>query len=153
MTVTAQGADFSGAGAAIAGTTPRALALARELARALGMLPVEIAEADRPAYHAAASIASNFLITLEAAAERIGAAVGLEREQLVPLVRATVENWSRLGPERALTGPVARGDEATVARQRAAVEEVAPELLPLFDELVTATRALAAARDREVQAA
>jgi predicted short-subunit dehydrogenase-like oxidoreductase (DUF2520 family) len=153
MTVTAQGADFSGAGAAIAGTTPRALALARGLARALGMLPVEIAEADRPAYHAAASIASNFLITLEAAAERIGAAVGLEREQLVPLVRATVENWSRLGPERALTGPVARGDEATVARQRAAVDEVAPELLPLFDELVTATRALAAARDREVRAA
>ena len=153
MTVTAQGADFAGAGAAIAGTTPRALALARELARALGMLPVEIAEADRPAYHAAASIASNFLITLEAAAERIGAAVGLDREQLVPLVRATVENWSRLGPERALTGPVARGDEATVARQRAAVDEVAPELLPLFDELVTATRALAAARDREVQAA
>jgi predicted short-subunit dehydrogenase-like oxidoreductase (DUF2520 family) len=153
MTVTAQGADFSGAGAAIAGTTPRALALARGLAGALGMLPVEIAEADRPAYHAAASIASNFLITLEAAAERVGAAVGLEREQLVPLVRATVENWSRLGPERALTGPVARGDEATVARQRAAVDEVAPELLPLFDELVTATRALAAAGDREVQAA
>jgi predicted short-subunit dehydrogenase-like oxidoreductase (DUF2520 family) len=117
------------------------------------MLPVEIAEADRPAYHAAASIASNFLITLEAVAERIGAAVGLEREQLVPLVRATIENWSRLGPERALTGPVARGDEATVARQRAAVDEVAPELLPLFDELVTATRALAAARDREVRAA
>ena len=86
------------------------------------MRPVEVAEADRAAYHAAASIASNFLVTLEAAAERIAAAVGLEREQLVPLVRATVENWARLGPERALTGPVARGDEATVARQRAAVD-------------------------------
>ena len=142
MTVTAQGADFSGAGAAIAGTTSRGCALARELARALGMNPAEIAEADRAAYHAAASIASNFLITLEAAAERIGAAVGLERDQLVPLVRATVENWSRLGPARALTGPVARGDDATVARQREAVAEVAPELLALFDELVTATRAL-----------
>jgi len=147
MTVTAQGADFSGAGAAIAGTTPRALALAGELARALGMRPAEIAEADRPAYHAAASIASNFLITLEAAAERIGAAVGLEREQLVPLVRATVENWSRLGPERALTGPVARGDNATVARQREAVVEVAPDLVPLFDQLVAATRALSANRE------
>ena len=149
MTVTAEGADFAGAGAAIAGSTSRALHFAREIAHALGMRAVEIAEADRAAYHAAASIASNFLITLEAAAERVAGAAGVEREQLVPLVRATVENWARLGPERALTGPVARGDEATVTRQRAAVEEVAADLLPLFDALADATRALAATRDRE----
>jgi predicted short-subunit dehydrogenase-like oxidoreductase (DUF2520 family) len=142
MTVTAQGAVFAGAGAAIAADTRRGLALAAELAHALGMRPVEIAERDRPAYHAAASIASNFLVTLEAAAERVGAAVGVERELLVPLVRASVENWASLGPERALTGPVARGDEATIARQRAAVEEVAADLLPLFDTLVQATRDL-----------
>ena len=124
------------------------------------MRAVEVAEHDRAAYHAAASIASNFLVTLEAAAERVAAAAGVEREQLVPLVRATVENWARLGPERALTGPVARGDELTIARQRAAVEDAAPDLVPLFDELVAATRALAAARDshapapdREVQPA
>jgi predicted short-subunit dehydrogenase-like oxidoreductase (DUF2520 family) len=153
MTVTADGADFAGAGAAIAGSTPRALDCAGEIAHALGMRPVEIAEADRAAYHAAASIASNFLITLEAAAERVAGAAGVERAQLVPLVRATVENWARLGPERALTGPVARGDDATVERQRAAVEEVAADLLPLFDALVDATRALATARDREVQPA
>jgi predicted short-subunit dehydrogenase-like oxidoreductase (DUF2520 family) len=149
MTVTMAGADFDGAGAAIAGTAPGALALARELAQALNMRPVEIAEADRPAYHAAASIASNFLITLEAAAERLGATVGLQREQLVPLVRATVENWARLGPERALTGPVARGDEGTIGRQREAVSEAAPELLPLFDSLVRATRELAAEREAQ----
>ena len=153
MTVTADGADFAGAGAAIAGSTPRALDCAGEIAHALGMRPVEIAEADRAAYHAAASIASNFLITLEAAAERVAGAAGVERAQLLPLVRATVENWARLGPERALTGPVARGDEATVERQRAAVVEVAADLLPLFDALVDATRALATARDREVQPA
>ncbi len=63
----------------------------------------------------------------------------------VPLVRATVENWAALGPERALTGPVARGDEATVARQRDAVAERVPELVPLFDALVEATRELARA--------
>jgi predicted short-subunit dehydrogenase-like oxidoreductase (DUF2520 family) len=117
------------------------------------MRPVEIADKDRAAYHAAASIASNFLITLEATAERIGAGVGLERAQLVPLVRATVENWARLGPGRALTGPVARGDEATIARQRAAVDEAAPELLELFDALLSATRALAARREREAMPA
>ena len=90
---------------------------------------MQIADEDRAAYHAAASIASNFLITLEAAAERLLATAGADRDLLVPLVRATVENWARLGPERALTGPVARGDEATVARQRAAVAERTPDLL------------------------
>jgi predicted short-subunit dehydrogenase-like oxidoreductase (DUF2520 family) len=143
MTVTADGARFVGAGAAIAGSTPRALALAARLASALRMSAVEVDEADRPAYHAAASIASNFLITLEAAAERLAERAGVDRALLVPLVRATVENWAAVGAERALTGPVARGDEATVRAQRAAIEEQAPELLELFDTLTEATRKLA----------
>ena len=151
MTVTAQGAEFAGAGAAIAGSTARALAVALELADALGMRAVEVLERDRIAYHAAASIASNFLITLEAAAEQLVSDAGVARDLLVPLVRATVDNWAALGAERALTGPVARGDERTVAAQRAAVEERAPELLELFDVLVSRTRALA--RDREAQPA
>jgi predicted short-subunit dehydrogenase-like oxidoreductase (DUF2520 family) len=132
-----------GAGAAVAGSTPRALALARGLARLLAMQPIEIAEADRAAYHAAACIASNFLVTLEAAAERVAATAGLSAELLVPLVRATVENWAALGPQAALTGPVARGDEPTIARQRAALAERVPELLELFDACVDATRRLA----------
>ncbi len=144
MSVTAQGADFRGAGAAIAAGSAPALRFAEELARALGLRPVEIAEGDRPAYHAAASIASNFLITLETAAERLAATAGIDRELLAPLVRATVDNWAELGGERALTGPVARGDETTVARQRAAVADRAPDLLGMFDALVEGTRALAA---------
>jgi predicted short-subunit dehydrogenase-like oxidoreductase (DUF2520 family) len=59
-------------------------------------------------------------------------------------VRAAVENWVRLGAADALTGPVARGDDGTVERQREAVEERAPDLLPLFDAMVEATRELAA---------
>ncbi len=141
MTVTPDGADFAGAGAAVAGSTARALTVARGLAAALGMRPVEIADADRTTYHAAASIASNFLITLEAAAERLAGGVGVDRALLAPLVRATVENWVNVGAERALTGPVARGDESTVAAQRAAVATAAPDLLSLFDTLVDATRA------------
>jgi predicted short-subunit dehydrogenase-like oxidoreductase (DUF2520 family) len=142
MTVTAEGTRFEGAGAAIAGSTPRAVSLATELATDLGMRPVVVADGDRAAYHAAASIASNFLVTLEAAAERVARSAGVDRELLVPLVRATVENWAALGPERALTGPVARGDDGTVARQRAAVADRAPDLMPLFDALVDATRTL-----------
>ena len=147
MTVTAAGAEFAGAGAAIDGSTPRALRLAREFAVMLGMHPVRVAPEDRPLYHAAASIASNFLVTLEAAAERLAADAGLERSRLVPLVRAAVENWATLGGERALTGPVARGDDATVARQRAAIEEHAPELVELFDALVETTRMIATRRE------
>jgi len=145
MTVTGVGdAGFAGAGCAVAGTSDRALATALALARRLGMVPFPVAEADRAAYHAAASLASNFLITLEAAAERLARSAGADRALLVPLVRATVENWATLGPERALTGPLVRGDEATVARQRAAIAERAPDLLRLFDALADATRSLAA---------
>ncbi len=143
MTVTRTGGDFRGAGAAIAGSTREALATARQLAEALGMQTVVVADADRSAYHAAASMASNFLVTLEAAAERLAQTAGVERALLVPLVRATVENWAALGPEGALTGPVARGDEATVEAQRAALAERSPELLELFDALVEATRRVA----------
>jgi predicted short-subunit dehydrogenase-like oxidoreductase (DUF2520 family) len=143
MTVTAEGARFAGAGCAVAGATPRALRAAVGLARALGMRAVEIADENRAAYHAAASVASNFLVTLEAAAERLAASAGADRELLVPLVRATVENWAAHGGKRALTGPLVRGDEATVARQRVAVAQRAPELLELFDALAEATRALA----------
>ncbi|MEA2348229.1 MAG: hypothetical protein QOG62_2016 [Thermoleophilaceae bacterium] len=138
---------FQGCGCAVAGSDSESLDAATALARALGMNPFEIADADRPAYHAAASVASNFLVTLEAAAEAIAAGAGLDpdtaRASLAPLVRASVDNWARLGPAQALTGPVARGDEPTVASQRAAVERVAPELADLFDSLLAQTRRLA----------
>jgi predicted short-subunit dehydrogenase-like oxidoreductase (DUF2520 family) len=140
-------AAFRGAGCAVAGATPEALAFAGRLARLLAMTPFEIDDDGRAAYHAAASVASNFTVTLLAAAERIAARAGLApheaRALLVPLVRRTVESVAELGPERALTGPIARGDHATVEAQRRALEDAAPELLELFDELVRHTRALA----------
>jgi predicted short-subunit dehydrogenase-like oxidoreductase (DUF2520 family) len=144
MTVTAQGATFAGATAAVAGASERALAAAGALARRLGMEPVHVADADRAAYHAAACIASNFLVTLEGVAERLARSAGLDREPLAQLVRATVANWAQLGAERALTGPIARGDEETIARQRAAIAERLPDELALFDALAAATRRLAA---------
>jgi len=149
MTVPADGpARLAGASAAVAGTTPRARGVAHQLALHLGLTPIDVADADRAAYHAAASLASNFLVTLEATAERLAASAGVERAALVPLVRATVENWASLGPERALTGPIARGDRETVVRQRAAIADRAPDLLPLFAALADATRALAIGADR-----
>lgn len=142
MTVTREGANFAGAGAAVAGSTPRALTIALTLADACSMNAVEIDDVDRAAYHAAASMASNFLVTLEDAAEIVIRTTGAERSILMPLIRATLENWGSMGVS-ALTGPIARGDEATVARQRAAIAERAPELAAMFDVLCDRTRSIA----------
>ena len=135
-------ARFAGAGCAVAGSTERALDTARALAAALGMRAVQVADQDRAAYHAAASIAANFLVVLEGAAERLAATAGVQRELLVPLARGALEDWARLGAADALTGPVVRGDEATIAVQRAAVAERTPELVEVFDVLLGASRAL-----------
>jgi predicted short-subunit dehydrogenase-like oxidoreductase (DUF2520 family) len=145
MTVPEGGqARFEGAGCAVAANSERARRVALGLAERLGLRAVEVHDDDRAAYHAAASIAANFLVTLEGQAERLAATAGVPRELLVPLARAALDNWAEKGAEQALTGPVARGDEATIARQRQAIEARAPDLLDTFDALVAASRVLAA---------
>jgi predicted short-subunit dehydrogenase-like oxidoreductase (DUF2520 family) len=89
-----------------------------DLARAMQMVPFRIADADRVGYHAAACIASNHLVALLAQVETctrvpVGA--------FLPLMQATLENVGELGPSAALTGPVARGDVATVRAHLAAI--------------------------------
>ncbi|OJU40717.1 MAG: hypothetical protein BGN97_05260 [Microbacterium sp. 69-10] len=138
---------FHGIGAAIAGRTPEAEHQAERLARALGAHPFHIDDAHRAGYHAAASIASNLVLTVLDAAEQVARASGIRsdeaRDLLTPLVTRTVENWRSHGAKSALTGPIARGDEQTVARQRAAITQQTPALLPLFDRLCDSARALA----------
>src|SRR4051794_38478620 len=135
-----------GAGAAIDGTSERALAVAGTLAARLGMIATRIAPCDRAAYHAAGAMASNFLVALEACAERLAATTGITRRQLAPLVLATAQQWAELGPEAALTGPIARGDAGTIERHRAAIAERTPELLPVWTELAAVSRAVAGRR-------
>ncbi|BAJ74010.1 uncharacterized conserved protein [Microbacterium testaceum StLB037] len=144
MTVTGAGTSFAGVTAALSATSPAAYAVASALTAALGMTGVEVLDTDRAAYHAAASIAANFLVTLEGMAEQLAATAGVEREALVPLVRAAVDNWAERGAAASLTGPISRGDAATIARQRQAVAERLPDRLALFDALIEATRELAA---------
>jgi predicted short-subunit dehydrogenase-like oxidoreductase (DUF2520 family) len=149
LSVVGAGARFAGATSAVDGSSPRATAVARALAERLGMRVSVIPPEQRALYHAAASAASNFLVTLEGMAEELAARVGLDREALVPLVRATVENWAEHGATGALTGPIVRGDVVTATRQRAAVADSAPEHLALWDALATATRDLATRRSPE----
>ena len=143
MTLSGDPDDLIGAWAAIDASDPLTLNLAEKLARQLKMYPVRIEPEDRIAYHAAAAIASNFLITLEAAAEQLAQTAGLPREALVPLVSRTVSNWADHGSERSLTGPVSRGDTETVESHRQAIEERLPHLLELFDQLRAATEQIA----------
>ncbi|MEO5817642.1 MAG: DUF2520 domain-containing protein [Gemmatimonadaceae bacterium] len=144
LSVVGGGARFAGATCAIDGNTPRALGVAKALACRLGMRWCVVPAGKRALYHAAASMASNYLITIESVAERLANEVGLDRAALVPLVRATFEQWTSIGARAALTGPIARGDEGTVERQRAAVASAAPDLLTLWDALADETRKLAA---------
>jgi predicted short-subunit dehydrogenase-like oxidoreductase (DUF2520 family) len=136
--------DPAGAPCAISGSSEDALAFARGLAERLGMRPFELDDELRAAYHAAAAIASNFLVTLEEAAVELLGRAGIEdgRELLAPLVLRTASNWAANGNE-ALTGPIARGDEATVERHLDALAELDPELLDSYRALAELTRRLA----------
>ena len=138
---------FHGVGAAIDGRNDDDREVATELALTLGMNPFTVT--DRAGYHAAASFASNFVLTVLDAAEQLANAAGVEnpRDMLAPLVRRTVDNWQRQGAAEALTGPIARGDDATVARQRAA----STGYTELFDALAAATREIADRRNPDTQ--
>jgi predicted short-subunit dehydrogenase-like oxidoreductase (DUF2520 family) len=144
MTVPDGNASLNGAPCAVAGSSPTALALAERLGAACGMRRIRIDDEDRAAYHAAASIAANYLLAVEDLATRVAEDAGLDRAALAPLVRAAVDAWQERGAAEALTGPVARGDDATVARQRAAIADRLPASdLELFDALTAATGRLA----------
>ncbi len=138
-------AGLAGAHCAIGGSTPAAREYASELGAALGMSPFEIPEESRAAYHAAAAIASNLFVALEESAAGLLRDAGIEdgRELLAPLVLRTAANWAERGPA-ALTGPIARGDLDTVAAHLAALEDVNPELIPVYTALAERARELAA---------
>jgi predicted short-subunit dehydrogenase-like oxidoreductase (DUF2520 family) len=126
--------QLDGAWAAVTGETDEALEVARWLAETLALHPFELADADKPLYHAGAAMASNFLVTLHAAAARLLEASSAPSEALVPLMTRTIENGF------VLTGPIARGDWSTVEAHLRALEERAPDLVPLYRALAEATR-------------
>jgi predicted short-subunit dehydrogenase-like oxidoreductase (DUF2520 family) len=126
--------QLDGAWAAITAETKEALEAARWLAETLGLQSFELADSDKPLYHAGAAMASNFLVTLHAAAARLLEESDAPSEALVPLMTRTIENGF------VLTGPIARGDWSTVEAHLRALEERAPDLVPLYRALAEATR-------------
>ena len=125
--------QLDGVYAAVTAETAQARDAAFELADLLGLQPFELAERDRALYHAGAAIASNYLVTLHRAAAEIFDEVGAPGEALRPLIQGVIDNGFEL------TGPIARGDWATVERHLGAIRKRKPRLEPLYRVLAEAT--------------
>jgi predicted short-subunit dehydrogenase-like oxidoreductase (DUF2520 family) len=125
--------QLDGAWAAVTAESDDARARGLWLAETLGLHPFMLADERRASYHAGASIASNFLVTLHQAASRLFEEAGAPPEALVPLMTRTIEN------DFDLTGPIARGDWETVERHRAALRGSGFE--EAYEALVEVTRA------------
>jgi predicted short-subunit dehydrogenase-like oxidoreductase (DUF2520 family) len=126
--------QLDGAWAAVTAESDEAREHGRELARTLRLNPFDLAEEARPVYHAAAAIASNYLVTLHRAATRLFEVAGAPPEALVPLMTRTIENGFEL------TGPIARGDWNTVDAHVRAIHDEVPELEPMYLALAEATK-------------
>lgn len=129
--------QFDGAFAAVTGETPEALEAGLALAALLDVRPFELADADRAAYHAAATMAASFLVTLRRAAGDLMDAAGAPPEALEPLMRRTIENGFRP------TGPFVRGDHGTIEAHLQAIAARRPQLERLYRALALATESLA----------
>jgi predicted short-subunit dehydrogenase-like oxidoreductase (DUF2520 family) len=120
---------------AITGEGP-AVVWAERIVRLVGGQALRIGAGQRPLYHAAAVMASNYVVGLIDAAVALMAAAGVQEDAalaaLQPLTQASVANAFRLGPSKALTGPIARGDLETVAAHLRALGEVSKSVEQLY---------------------
>jgi predicted short-subunit dehydrogenase-like oxidoreductase (DUF2520 family) len=118
---------------------PAAVKLARQIARALGGLPVQIAGGSKSLYHAAAAFAAGHVLAIEETAARLMMSTGVTRGEavraLLQLTRQVLENFERLGARAAWTGPLARGDHGVVAAHLAALQRFPREFTAAYAAL------------------
>lgn len=130
--------------------------VAETLVVEMGGEPVWVPESARALYHASLTIASNHLVTLvnDALSLLSRAGVAEPARLAAPLLSASLDNVLRLG-DGALTGPVSRGDVATVASHRETLRRSAPDVLPAYIAMArrTAERAHASGRLSDAQTA
>jgi predicted short-subunit dehydrogenase-like oxidoreductase (DUF2520 family) len=143
--------SFSGVGApqlegkvfAIEGDA-KAVRMARQIARALGGAPVQIDGGKKPLYHAGAAMAAGHVLAVVEAAARLLMSIGMNRREavraLLPLTRQVLQNFERLGPRAAWTGPLARGDYGVVEAHTKALQNAPKE----FSDAYAAVNRLAA---------
>lgn len=116
-----------------------AILLAKQIVNDLEGKSFHIAAEDKPLYHAAACIASNYLVSLIHFATGLYRRFGLSREDafqaLFPLIRGTLNNIDQLGPAQALTGPIARGDAPTIEGHLEKFKQVGEDEMDLYCKL------------------
>src|SRR5580704_8945441 len=127
-----------------------AVRMARQIARALGAVPVLIDGSKKPLYHAAGALAAGNVLALMEAATRLMTAAGMKRREamraLLPLTRQVLENFERLGPRAAWTGPLSRGDYGVVAAHTEAMKDLPAEFRQAY-EAVNRLAAVVLAQD------
>lgn len=130
----------------------RATGVLMSLARVVGGKPVRIAAEDKAIYHAAAAVTSNSLVAVALlGTEMLGTVPAFSKDPFGPLqslLRGTIRNMERLGPAKALTGPIVRGDIETVRAHIAALKRGNPRLLPAYRRAAGVTLAAAVACGR-----
>jgi predicted short-subunit dehydrogenase-like oxidoreductase (DUF2520 family) len=142
-------ADLQGVRFAIDAPPPLAEDLAR-LSRAVGGVPLSVPPEGRAVYHLGATLVSNYAVALVALAAQLWEMLGFDRASavgaLAPLLRGTAKNLVEVGLPDALTGPVVRGDAATLDRHLAELERLRPDLVPVYRALGRAALELAKER-------
>jgi len=144
-------ARFKGCFVALEGD-PETVATGKAVAQVLGSRPIAI-RGDKRAYHAAAVVASNYLIALSSLALRLCDVAGIDEstaiEMLRPLQLGALDNLSEVGPVQALTGPIARGDVETIASHLEQFKTHLPQYSPAYIELGRLSVELARQQENE----
>lgn len=116
-----------------------AVRAARHIARALGGSPVQIAAGKKVLYHAAAVLAAGHVLALVEAATQLLISLGMKRSvatrALLPLTRQVLDNFDRVGPRPAWTGPLARGDYRVVESHLRALHDSREEVALAYEAL------------------
>jgi predicted short-subunit dehydrogenase-like oxidoreductase (DUF2520 family) len=138
---------------AIDGDIP-AVRLARQLVRALDGLPVQIDAGKKALYHAAASLAAGHVLAIEETSTRMLMSIGMKRSEavraLLPLTRQVLENFERLGPRAAWTGPLSRGDYGVVDAHVNAMRNLRPQIGKAYTALNDLAKAMLAAHSDQL---
>src|SRR5215471_13978902 len=120
---------------AIEGDAP-AVRVARNIARSLGGVPVNISADKKPLYHAAGAFAAGLVLAMEEAGVQMLKTAGLPQrgalDALLSLSRQVLEHYEKFGPHKAWTGPLSRGDYGVVAAHEEAIAACHPEFLEAY---------------------
>jgi predicted short-subunit dehydrogenase-like oxidoreductase (DUF2520 family) len=116
-----------------------AVRTARKIARNLGGVPTAIQAAKKPLYHAAGALAAGHTLVVVESAVQLLMSLGIKRSEavraLLPMTKQVLQNYERLGPGAAWTGPLSRGDYEVVAKHLSVLQDYSPEYKEAYEAL------------------